>query len=77
MRCIAKKKLVNKNRLKHIPDVKIKRQGLYNNYDIYFKVFARKDGQEFSGKDGRIQSGVDMLNNNQIKTGTWVARSVG
>lgn len=59
----VKRKLVNKNRPKHIPNVEIKRQGLYNNYDTYVKVFARKDGQEFSGNDRRIQSGVDMLNN--------------
>lgn len=67
IQCIVKRKLVNKNRPKHIPNVEIKRQGLYNNCVTYVKVFARKDGQEFSGKDGRIQSGVDMLNNNQLK----------
>ena len=50
LRPIVKIKVVNKNRQKYISGVEIRRQGTQNNYDKYFKVFARKDGQDFSGK---------------------------
>ena len=50
MRPIVKIKVVNKNRPKYISGVEIRRQGTQNNYDKYFKVLARKDGQDFSGK---------------------------
>ena len=59
--CRVQGKLVNKDRPKRNPNVETQRQGLYTNYDTYFKVFAGRDGQAFAGKDGRVLSDIDIL----------------